>query len=64
MQCYEQMSKILEIEAVFQEKGRRIERLGQYLLEQQNRVLADQTETGHGEKESRTAVNAEKREPM
>ena len=43
MHCYEDMNQTLEIETVFLGKSSRVEVIGQYLLEQQNRLFVSRT---------------------
>lgn len=64
MQCYEKMDQTLEIETVFQGSSPRVEIIGQYLLEQQDRLFASQTEMRYSKNVNMAAVNSEKGEQL
>jgi hypothetical protein len=44
MQIYVHQNQIIEIESVFRGNGSRIDAIGQYLLEQQDRLFAKESE--------------------
>ena len=64
MQCYEKMDQTLEIENVFQGSSPRVEIIGQYLLEQQDRLFVSQTEMRYSKNGNMAAVNSEKGEQL
>lgn len=64
MQRYEKMDQTLEIETVFRGSAPRLELIGQYLLERQDRLFASQTEKRYSNNGNMAAVKLKKGEGL